>query len=238
MAAGTIGDVSSTDQTTAPAPEDPDGAPPPPRDRRTVLWAALTVALIGLVAVLLIVGLTNRGVSTTIDDAIARGERAEAPEFTLPLLVPGAPLTAPEGTEVSLSDLRGRPVVLNIWASWCDPCKDEAPVIRDIATDYAPQGVVVLGLNVRDLSGKGRAFAQRYGLTFPSVRDGEGRVQNRFGATGVPETFVIDREGRVALALRGPLVDRGRFANVDDFRRVLDQVVAERPGAGPSGGGS
>jgi len=193
------------------------------------------VAAVALVAVLLIVGLANRGVSTAIDDAIARGERAEAPDFTLPLLVAGAPFAGGEGDQVSLSELRGRPVVLNVWASWCDPCKEEAPIIRGIAQDYRRRGVAVVGLNVRDLSSKGREFARDYGLSFPSVRDGEGDVQNRYGATGVPETFVIDRDGRVALAVRGPLVAGGPSANVDDFRRVLDQVVAERASAGPQG---
>jgi cytochrome c biogenesis protein CcmG/thiol:disulfide interchange protein DsbE len=175
---------------------------------------------------LLVVGLTNRDVSNTIDRAIADGDRAPAPAFALPVLVPGGGL-GPRGAIVTPEDLKGRPVVLNIWASWCDPCKDEAPLLQSIWDRYRDRGLLVLGLDVKDLEDDALAFHRTYGLTFPSLRDGEGEVQGRYGATGVPETFVLDRQGRVAAALRGPLVGDGAQENLTSFQRVLDTVLAE-----------
>lgn len=211
---------------------DPPEGGEPTGGRRRAIWIAVSAALILGLGALLWVGLANRGVSTAIDDAIARGDRAEAPDFRLPLLVSHAPLEFGEGTDVILSELRGTPVVLNMWASWCEPCKDEAPLLASLANRYQGRAVV-LGMNVQDISSNGREFARVYGMPFPSVRDGDDAVKNRYGATGVPETFIIDRAGRVALALRGPLVD-GEGGNFDDFQAVLDTVIAEPrpPGTG------
>jgi cytochrome c biogenesis protein CcmG/thiol:disulfide interchange protein DsbE len=206
-------------------PQTPAG-PRPRWDRRRTLWAVLVGSALVALGVLLAVGLTNRDVSNAIDEAIAQGERAPAPEFALPVLVAGGGI-GPVGATVTNEDLRGRPVVLNIWASWCDPCKDEAPLLQSIWDRYRAQGLLVLGLDVKDLEEDALAFHRTYGLTFPSLRDGEGEVQGRYGATGVPETFVLDRQGRVAAALRGPLVGDGAQENLSEFRQVLDTVLAE-----------
>ncbi len=213
-------DEPGPDPTTGTADDPPGGG------RRRMVWMAVTVVAVAAVGILLAVGLANRGVSSAIDDAIERGDRAEAPDFTLPLLISHAPLDRGEGAEVSLDELRGTPVVLNLWASWCEPCKDEAPLLAAVASRYRGR-VVVLGMNVQDLSADGREFARVYGMPFPSVRDGDDSVKNRYGATGVPETFVIDRAGRVAFALRGPLVASGASENMTAFTRILDTVVAE-----------
>ena len=188
-------------------------APEEPRrgwDRGRVIGAVVGGALIVGVVVLLVVGLANRGVDTRIDDALAAGERVAAPDVTLPVLLPGPGL--PAGRQVSLSDLRGRPVVLNVWASWCGPCEDEAPVLEGLWRRYRDRGVLVLGLDTQDLSSKARAFARRHGLTFPSLRDGDGDARRRFGTTGVPETFLIDREGRIALHITGPIASEEQLA--------------------------
>lgn len=198
-------------------------------DRRRTVWAAVTGVVVAAIAVLLVVGLLNRGVNNTIDEAIKKGERAEAPGFTLPVLFTGPGLPA-AGQDLQLSALRGKVVVLNIWASWCEPCRDEAPILQSVWNRYKTRGVVVLGANVRDIEDKAKAFHDTYGMTFPSVRDGEGNVMGDYGSIAVPETFIIDREGRVAAALRGALVSGSDTGNLEDFQNVLDTVIAETAG--------
>lgn len=195
--------------------------------RGRLLWAAATGLAVVAVATLLIVGLSNRGVSRTLDKAIERGDRAAAPDFTLPLLIPGAPLNLKEGSAVTLSSLRGKPVVLNMWASWCEPCRDEAPLLNGLNAQYEKRGVVMLGVNVQDITEDARRFASANNLRFPSVRDANDAVKGDYGATAFPETFIVDREGRVAWLLRGPLTDDAELENVSAFRAALEKVIAE-----------
>lgn len=203
-----------------------DGVAPGRRGRlRTVFLALVSAAGVGLLAVVLLIGMTNRGVDTRIDRAIAAGERTAAPEFTLPMLS-GTAGFPPGGMPLRLADLRGRVVVLNIWASWCDSCRDEAPILESVWRRHRSRGVVVLGVNVRDLRDRAIAFQRTYGMTFPSVRDGEGDIMARYGATGVPETFIIDRDGQVAGVVRGQLTSGGPDSAgglVTALRQVLDE---------------
>ena len=188
---------------------------------------AMTVVSIGLLTVVLMVGMTAQGVDTRIDRAIAAGDRAPAPDFTLPVLT-GAPNLPAVGAPLRLTDLRGRVVVLNIWASWCDSCRDEAPILESLWRRFGDRGVIVLGVNVRDIEDRARAFERTYGISFPSVRDGKGDIMARYGATGVPETFIVDRAGRVAAAVRGQLTTGGAD-NAGGLNRVVLQVLAEPP---------
>jgi cytochrome c biogenesis protein CcmG/thiol:disulfide interchange protein DsbE len=174
-----------------------------------------------LVVVLLVVGLSNRGVGSSIDEAIREGERPPAPDLTLPVLVPGGGV-GPAGKEVSLSDLRGRPVLLNVWASWCPPCAEEAPVLEAIWRDYRARGLLVLGIDIEDLSSDARAFVRSAGLTFPSLRDAGSDAKARLEVTGVPETLLVDAEGRIALRLVGPIVDGDRE---DGIRRAVESLL-------------
>jgi len=118
------------------------------------------------------------------------GKTAEPKNFTLPRLDrPG---------KLELASLRGKVVVLNFWASWCVPCKEEAPALERIWHEYRSKGVVVVGVDSEDFSGDARSFMSRYGITYPVVRE-EGRdLYGPYGITGVPETRVIDRSGRYA----------------------------------------
>jgi cytochrome c biogenesis protein CcmG/thiol:disulfide interchange protein DsbE len=127
--------------------------------------------------------------------AAARGERPQAPDFTLERLDGGG--------ELELSSLRGDAVVLNAWASWCIPCKEEAPYLEQLWRDNRSRGVVVVGLNAKDLRSDARRFVDRFDLTFPVIRDGSGDTIREYGVTGFPETFVLDREGRVVEAFAG-----------------------------------
>ena len=124
-----------------------------------------------------------------------RGDRPAAPDFTLERL---------DGSgELQLSSLRGKVVILNAWASWCGPCKEEAPYLEQVWRRNRDRGVVVLGLDAKDFRADARRFAERYDLTFPLVYDGPGDAIDGYGITGFPETFVIDREGRVVRAFAG-----------------------------------
>ena len=124
-----------------------------------------------------------------------RGDRPAAPDFMLERL---------DGSgELQLSSLRGKVVVLNAWASWCGPCKEEAPYLEQVWRQNRDRGVVVLGLDAKDFRADARRFAERYDLTFPLVYDGPGDAIDGYGITGFPETFVIDREGRVVRAFAG-----------------------------------
>lgn len=127
--------------------------------------------------------------------AAARGDRPAAPDFTLERL---------DGDgELQLSSLQGKAVVLNVWASWCIPCKQEAPFLEQIWNENRDRGLVVVGLDAKDFRADARKFAERFDLTFPLVYDGPGETLDGFGVTGFPETFVLDREGRVVEAFAG-----------------------------------
>jgi cytochrome c biogenesis protein CcmG, thiol:disulfide interchange protein DsbE len=175
----------------------------PVRRRSWARWAAVAVAL--LFIALLIYGLAAKGTDDAIDSALSEGRAPQAPAFTLQMLERGtlpARLEEPLGRaladgKVSIAELSGTPVVLNLWASWCTPCREEAPRLRAGWERLGPRGVVFLGLNIQDLRGDARAFSNEFGLTYPSVRDARRGVADDYGATGIPETFFVDAHGRV-----------------------------------------
>jgi len=175
-------------------------------DRRRAVAAIVGGVLVAGVIALLVVGLVNRDVGTSIQDALDEGERPEAPGLTAPVLI-AADGVGPAGAQVSLDDLRGRTVVLNFWASWCEPCKREAPILNDVARRYEGSAdVVVLGVDVQDLSEKALAFAKAHGINYPSLRD-SGQAYADYEITGVPETFIVDAQGRIALKVIGELTE-------------------------------
>jgi cytochrome c biogenesis protein CcmG, thiol:disulfide interchange protein DsbE len=99
--------------------------------------------------------------------------------------------------EFRLSSLRGKPVVLNFWASWCEPCKGEAKMLEQAWNQYKSKGVVFVGVDYTDVTADARTFMTHHGVTYPIVQDGSGRIGDKYGLTGVPETFFIDRRGRL-----------------------------------------
>jgi cytochrome c biogenesis protein CcmG/thiol:disulfide interchange protein DsbE len=98
-------------------------------------------------------------------------------------------------------------VLVNFWASWCLPCRDESPAIESFYREHAGPRFTVLGIDTQDLSGDAQAFVERYGVTYPQLRDGDGERSDDYGTTGVPESFLVDPRGRLVLIRRGP-VDR------------------------------
>jgi cytochrome c biogenesis protein CcmG/thiol:disulfide interchange protein DsbE len=186
-----------------------------PRRRLTVV---ATIVAIGALIALLVVGLRAREVDASIDHAISRGTPKQAPDFTLPLLANGSAVGRRDEEPLSLSDLRGHPVVVNFWASWCDPCKREAPILETAWRAERAEGVVLLGVDVQDLSDDALGFVRRYGLTYPQVRDGGDGTYGRYGLTGIPETFFIDRAGRVRVHWIGEIKAEQLAAALDLIR--------------------
>jgi cytochrome c biogenesis protein CcmG/thiol:disulfide interchange protein DsbE len=113
--------------------------------------------------------------------------------------------------ELSLSSLRGKAVVLNFWASWCIPCKEEAPLLESASRRWRSRGVVVLGVDSRDFTGDARRFMRKYHLGYPVVRDGSGSRADSYGVDGYPETFFIDRNGRLTRHLVGQIASRAEL---------------------------
>jgi cytochrome c biogenesis protein CcmG/thiol:disulfide interchange protein DsbE len=120
---------------------------------------------------------------------------------------PALPSRLLSGRMVDLASLRGRPALVNFWASWCSPCRQEAPRLERLAE--ADRRVHVLGVDWNDSASDARAFVQSLGLRYPILRDGSGAVGDRYGITGLPSTFVLDPQGRIATVLRGPQTSAG-----------------------------
>jgi cytochrome c biogenesis protein CcmG/thiol:disulfide interchange protein DsbE len=175
----------------------------PVRRRLLPIFASVAGAcLVGL----LVYGVTAQSASRTLDDRIAHGEAPPAPgrQSRLPLLG-GAGST-------SLAALQGQVVVLNFWASWCVPCQSEAPLLERAQAQLARRHATVLGVTYLDATPDSLGFVHQWHLTYPSLRDAGGGFAHGFGTNQVPETFIIDRRGRVVAIQRGeigqPFLDR------------------------------
>lgn len=139
---------------------------------------------------------------------------SQAPAFTLTRL---------EGTgKISLASLRGDAVVLNFWASWCGPCKSEAAVLERAWSQYHTRGVIFVGVDYHDLASDARKFVAAHGLTFPMLEDGSGNVTGNYGVSQVPETYVLDRAGKIVAHLRGPITAKAYAAQ---FQAALKAVA-------------
>jgi cytochrome c biogenesis protein CcmG/thiol:disulfide interchange protein DsbE len=128
------------------------------------------------------------------------------------------------GGRVSLASLRGKPVVLNFWASWCSPCKGEAAKLQQAWQQYRKQGVVFVGVDYHDVTSDARTFLEHHGVTYPTVLDGSGMIGDRYGLTGVPETYFVNRQGRlVGEHVLGPITNPKWLAIFrDSIRAALD----------------
>jgi cytochrome c biogenesis protein CcmG/thiol:disulfide interchange protein DsbE len=151
---------------------------------------------------------------------IGAGKNPQAPPFALGVLWPVAQTWPPAAVpaladgKLALAELRGRPVVLNFWASWCGPCRDEAPILRASALRHRGQ-VVFVGIDVRDLSSDARSFLRKYRVNYVSVRDRADETWNDYGLTGVPETYYLDPRGRTVAHSPGAV-----------SRQTLEQGIA------------
>lgn len=146
---------------------------------------------------------------------VAAGKAPPAPGFALPRL--------DEDGTLSLASLRGKAVVVNFWASWCAPCKEEAPLLERAWQRYRENGLVVVGVDARDFRGDALAFARKNGLTYPIVHDGPGETATDYGVDAFPETFVIDRKGRVLGQIRGALNVNGDIEA--EFQQYVERAL-------------
>jgi cytochrome c biogenesis protein CcmG/thiol:disulfide interchange protein DsbE len=166
------------------------------RRRLLPILASLAGAcLIGL----LIYGVSAQSASRTLDELAARGQHPKAPDATrlLPLLGAGA--------KSSLASLRGKVVVLNFWASWCEPCQVEAPLLERFQQPLERHGATVLGVTYLDASPDSQSFVRRHHLSYPSLRDNNGAFAHSYGTDQLPESFIIDRNGDVVAVSRGEI---------------------------------
>ena len=133
-----------------------------------------------------------------------------APSFVLGLL---------DGRTIRLEDFRGKVVFLNFWASWCAPCRVEAPMLEATWRQLAANDVVFIGVNTQDEEERARAFVQEFGLTYPNGRDPGGRIAIDYGVGGLPEAFFIDAQGRISGKHVGTLGADRLIAGLDAARR-------------------
>jgi cytochrome c biogenesis protein CcmG/thiol:disulfide interchange protein DsbE len=188
----------ATESAPSPVPPLPGTAgedgPKAPRRRRfgRLTGILVFVALGGLMLGVLGATLKVKGV-----DQLSADPKGPAPDFTRPLL-------QGEGS-ITLSDLRGHPVLLNFWASWCGPCKDEAPILAAGWRKWRDTGVIFLGVDTRDSRSAAIAFEAKYGIEYQSVVDENEQVNYAYGVTGFPESFFIDADGMIVAKYVGPM---------------------------------
>ena len=170
-----------------------------------------------LVAILAVVALFAAGLQQT-----ARGPEIgkPAPEFTLPLF---------DGGEISLAELRGKVVVINFWASWCDPCREEAPVLERMWREYRDRGVVFLGVNYVDVESEARKYLKEFDVTYPNGPDVGQKIARAYRIRGVPETFFVDPQGNIAPIIVNGQPQPKKISPIteEELRSVLDRLLAE-----------
>jgi cytochrome c biogenesis protein CcmG/thiol:disulfide interchange protein DsbE len=188
-----------------------------------VATLSVVVGLLGLLAWATL----SAGSGNSLVSRIAADEAPPAPAFSLEVLWPRAE-TWPVETRrrmadgrVDLDELRGRPVVINFWASWCIPCRDEAPILNASARAHAGE-VVFLGVDVQDLKSDALAFSREFATPYVSVRDRGNGTYEDYGLTGVPETYYLDDAGRIIAHTPGAI-----------SRASLEEGIAQAIGGPP-----
>jgi cytochrome c biogenesis protein CcmG/thiol:disulfide interchange protein DsbE len=167
----------------------------PERMRRFSIPGVVALVAVALLA-LLIFGVARNSPNTSLDAQLAQGDHPVAPAANVTL-----PILGRAGTE-DLASLRGKVVVVNVFASWCVPCATEASVLEQTQKQIAGRDATVIGVTYLDAAPDSEQFVKAHGITYPVVRDADGTFSRAFGTAGVPETYVINREGRVAAIRR------------------------------------
>ncbi len=183
----------------------------PPARRGVPLWAQVIiwVVLVGLLVLVAVALLRSQQGTVQPGDKI--------PEFSMPLFT-GYELNG--NTQVQLSDLHGKVVLLNFWASWCKPCEQEAADLRAAWDAYKGTGkVIFLGVDYVDTEPEARAYLQKFGITYANGPDLGTKVSQLFRIKGVPETYFLDQEGVLKHIQVGP------FTSVDDIKAIIDPML-------------
>jgi cytochrome c biogenesis protein CcmG, thiol:disulfide interchange protein DsbE len=164
------------------------------------LSVLLVVGLLGL----LVWKVSHQVGHSTVAGEVRKGKRPQAPSFTLPRL---------DGGELASSQVAGKAQVLNFWASWCIPCREEAPLLEQASKRFASR-LVVVGVDHQDFAGDARAFTRKYGMSYVTVVDKQESLFTRYGVDLVPETFCVNRHGQVVAHVPGAVT-----------RESLDQCI-------------
>ena len=210
-----------------------------PERRRALLRPGRLLALlcVGLFIALLAYGLVAQAPDTGIDDALARSEPAPAPGFALavlkggslgPVLEPKVSLASADG-QVALEEVRGVPLVVNFWASWCVPCREEAPRLERAWRAARGRGVLFVGINMQDLTEDARDFMREFRVSYLNIRDPTNRVARDWEVTGLPETFFVSRRGEVVGHVIG-------VVSAEQLREGITAARSGRPARARSGG--
>ena len=202
-------------------PDEPAGIPLArgrgrfPFGRRAFVIIVVAVPILSLLAILAWASATSgpaHGGLVVNDSVVELNVGGEvAPEFELALT---------GGGELGGSDLLGQVVMLDFWASWCPPCRDEAPVLAQVYAEYSGRGVEFVGFNLWDNAGDAEIFLQQQGHEYPNGIDHDGRIAISYGVRGIPEKFFLDREGRIARKFSGPMT-------ADLLRQILDTLLLQ-----------
>ena len=148
-------------------------------------------------------------------DLVSYRPGTKPPDFTGPTL---------DSQSMSLSNLRGKVVVINFWASWCHECRPEMPVLEQLHREFGGRGLAIVGINARENAEAIRRYAKELGLTFPLILDPDGRINALYGVFGLPVTFVIGRDGRAVAFGVG-----SRKWGSAPARALIEALLAERP---------
>lgn len=185
-----------------------------PFGRRPLVIAAVAVPVLAFLAILAWASFTSgpaRGGLAVNDNTVELDVDGEAaPTFSLALY---------GGGEIDSQQLRGKVVMLDFWASWCLPCREEAPVLAQVYAEYEERGVEFVGVNLWDNAGDAEVFLQQQGHEYPNGIDEGGKIAISYGVRGIPEKFFIDRDGRIARKFSGPMT-------ADRLRLILESMLA------------
>ena len=163
---------------------------------------------------------------------LAYGFTTNPREIPSPLVGrPAASFSVPlfDGGRFALEEHRGQVVVINFWASWCVPCREEAPLMEAAWRAYRDRGVVIVGVNVQDTEPAARRFIDEFGLTFPNGPDAGGRLAIDYGVYGIPELFIVSRDGRITYKHVGAV---GEPTLVRRVEAALQGTVTSQEGRG------
>ena len=180
-----------------------------------LLLAGTGLTLLAFLGILVWASLQTRGtpggMGINTDFGVVEIDAAPARDFTLELL---------DGDTLTLSDLRGKVVMVDFWASWCTPCRQEAPVLEQVYQEYDRAEVEFIGVNIWDLEDNAPQYVADFGLTYPSGVDAPGAIAIDYGVRGIPEKFFIGRDGVVRQKFVGPM-------RPGPLRETLDNLLAE-----------
>ena len=151
------------------------------------------------------------GMGVNTEFGVAEVDAEQAPDFHLALQ---------DDSRIVLSDLRGKVVLLDFWASWCAPCRQEAPALEQTYKDYAGSDVEFVGVNIWDLPDNAATYVEQFGISYPNGVDEDGEIAIDYGVQGIPEKFFIDRDGMVQKKFVGPIKE-------STLKETLDSLLAQ-----------